>query len=59
MVIQKSVNFLNEKKVKIAKPAHAFENCSSSYNVKILNFFNLELQFKDTESRNKKKLKKL
>ena len=42
-MIQKSKNFLNEKKVKITKGAHAFKGFASSYNVEISNFFNPEL----------------
>ena len=55
---KKSEKFLNEKNVKITKRAHAFKGFVSSYNVEILNSFNLELQLKDTESAIKNKLKK-
>ena len=41
---------MNEKNVKITKRAYAFKGCASTYNVEILNFFNPELQLKDTES---------
>ena len=47
------------KNVKIAKEAHAFKGYASSYNVEILNFFNLELHLKYTESAIKIKFKKL
>ena len=57
--LQKSENILNEKNVKITKPGHAFKCFSSSYNVEILDYFNHELQLKDTESAFKNKLKKL
>ena len=43
--------------VKITKRAHAFKGYTSSYIVEILNFFNPELQLKDTESEIKNKLK--
>ena len=36
--------------MKIAKRALAFKGCTISYNVQILNYFNPELQLKDTES---------
>ena len=42
--------FLNEKTVNIAKTEHAFKDFASTYNVEILNFFDPELQLKDTES---------
>ena len=32
------------------KQEHAFKGFASTYNVEILNFFNPELQLKDTES---------
>ena len=57
--LQKGENILNEKNVKITKPGHAFKCFSSSYNVEILDYFNHELQLKDTESAFKNKLKKL
>ena len=47
---------MNEKNIKITKPEHAFEGCTSTYNVEISNSFNSELQFKDTESEIKCKL---
>ena len=49
-MIQKSDNFLNEKIVKIEKREHAFKGFASTYNVDILDPFNLDLQLKDTES---------
>ena len=49
-MIQKSKNILNEKKFKIAKRAQAFKGFANSYNVEVLNSFNLELQLKDSES---------
>ena len=51
---KKSETFLNEKTIKIT--AHAFKGYASTYNVEILNSFNLELQFKDTEAVIKSKL---
>ena len=36
---KKSESFLNEKNVKIRKQVQTFEGYTSSYNVKILNFF--------------------
>ena len=58
-MIEKSENFLNKKNVKITRRVHAFKVYTSSYNVEVLNFFNLELQLKDTESAIRNKLKKL
>ena len=43
---KKSGNFINEKNGKIRKRAHVFKGYGSSYNVKILNSFNPELQLK-------------
>ena len=48
--------FLNEKNEKITKRAHAVKGYASSYNVKVLNLLNLELQLEDTESTIKSKL---
>ena len=49
-MIKKSQGFLNEKKTtkktKKTKRVHAFKDFASSYNVKILNYFNCELQLK-------------
>ena len=50
---------MNEKNIKITKPAHAFKGYASSYNAEILNSFDPELQLKDTESTIKNKQKKL
>ena len=50
-MIQKELKFyLNEKKLKTIKREHAFKGYASTYNVKILNSFNFELQLKDTKS---------
>ena len=49
MIQKRSEIFLNEKKLKIAKQAHAFKGYASANNVEILNTFNPELQVKDTE----------
>ena len=46
--------FRRKKNVRITQPAHAFKGYVSSYNVKILNSFNPELQLKDTKSTIKK-----
>ena len=43
----------------MSKRAHAFKGYASTYNVKILNSFNPEIQLKDTESEIKNKLKKI
>ena len=51
--------FLNEKKLKITKQAHAFKAYASYYSIEILNSFNPELQLIDIESETKNKLKKL
>ena len=56
-MIQKKWKFFKRKKnVNITKRKHALKGFSSSYNVEILNSFNPELQFKDTESTIKSKL---
>ena len=39
------------------KRVHAFKDFASSYNIDILNFFNPELQLRDTESAIRNKLK--
>ena len=56
---KKSQNILNEENVKIKKQAYIFTGFASSYNVKISNSFNPELQLIDTESAIKIKAKKL
>ena len=43
---KKCEKFLNEKNMKTTKREHAFKGFASSYNVEILNSFNLELQLK-------------
>ena len=53
---QKSENILSENNIKIKKQLHAFKGFASSYNVKILIFFNPELQLKDAEPAIKRKL---
>ena len=40
---------MNEKNIKITKQEHDFKGYANTYNVKILNSFNSELQLKDTE----------
>ena len=47
---------MNEKIVKLTKRSHGFRDYASSYNVKILNLFNSELELKDVESAIKNKL---
>ena len=44
------------KNAKLTKGFHAFKGYVSSYNVEILNYFNPDLQLKDTESAIKNKL---
>ena len=58
-MLQKSENFSNKENVKITKQAHSFKGFGGSYNVEILNFFDPELQLKDTEFAIKIKLKKI
>ena len=53
---KKSKKNLNKKNVKITKRTHAFKGYASTYNVEILNLFNLELQLRDIESAIKSKL---
>ena len=50
---------MNEKNLKIKKRRHAFRDYASSHNAGILNYFNPDLQLKDTESAIKNKLKGL
>ena len=47
---------MDEKNVKITKQSHVHKGYASTYNVEILNFFNPELQLKDTELAIKNKL---
>ena len=47
------------KNVKITKQSYAYKCYARAYNVAILNFFNPELQLKNTESTIKNKLKDL
>ena len=41
------------------KRSHVYKGYTSTYNVDVLNFFNFELQFQNTESAIKNKLKDL
>ena len=50
---KKCENFLNKKNEKISKPELAFKGFASNNNVEILNYFNCELQLKDTEIKSK------
>ena len=56
MVRQQTVNFLEQKNVKITKRAHNFKDYANSHNIEILYSFNPELQLKNTESVIKNKL---
>ena len=47
------------KTVKIKKHAHAYKGYMITYNVELLNSFNPELQFEDTESATRNELKDL
>ena len=47
---------MNEKNIKVTKREHTFKSYASTCNVEILNYFNLELQLKDTDSVIKSKL---
>ena len=49
-MIQKKENFLNEENIKVTKREHALKSFASTYNVEILNSFNLEIKLKDIES---------
>ena len=53
-----SEKFLSQKNLKLIKREHAFKGFASTYNVEILNYFNTDLQLKDTKSAIKNKLKK-
>ena len=55
IVKKKSKTFLKEN-VKTTKRYHAYKGYASTYSVKILNYFNPELQLKGTESAIKTKL---
>ena len=52
---KRSDKFWTKKNVKIKKKAHTFKGYASSSNVEILNYFNPELQLKDTKSAIKNK----
>ena len=54
----KKVKIFWMKKIRLTKQGHAFKVYTSSYNAEIWNLFNTELQFKDTESAIKSKLRK-
>ena len=41
--------FLNEKSIKTLKQGHAFKAFASTDNVEILNYFDTDLKFKDTQ----------
>ena len=59
MVIKKTTRKkkkFNENNVKIAKRVHAFKSFVSSYTIKLLNYFNPELQLNDTKYAIKSKL---
>ena len=58
-MIQKSESFLSQKTVNITKREHEFKGFASTYDVEILNFFNAEVQIKDSESVIKSKLREL
>ena len=45
--------------MKITKQVHSLKGFASSYNVKVLNSFDPELQLKDTESAVKNKVKNI
>ena len=45
--------------MRITKREHTFKGFASTYNIESLNYFNPELQIKDTEYAIKNKLKKL
>ena len=47
---------MNNKNVKVTKRSHAYRGYASTYNVKILNYFNPKLQLKDTEPAIRNKL---
>ena len=47
----------NYKKAKTIEQAHPFKNYAGTCNIEIFNFFNPEMQLKNTESAIKNKLK--
>ena len=53
---KKSENFLNKKMWKQQNENILFKGFASTYNVRILNSFNSQLQLKDTESTIKSEL---
>ena len=53
---KKSGSVLDEKNVKITTQSYAYKGHASAYIVDILNFFNLELQLKDSKFAIKNKL---
>ena len=50
--------FFKEKNVKIIKQAHACKSYASTYDAEVLNYFNSELQLRDTEYTIHNKLRK-
>ena len=56
---KKGSYLLKVKNIKITKRRHALKGYASTYNDKILNFFNPEVQLKNTESAIRNKLKKM
>ena len=55
-VTSQNVKIIWTKKRKITKQSQAYKGYASSYNVNILNFFNPELELRNTESEIKNKL---
>ena len=47
---------MDEENANIMKRSHAYKGYTSTYNVEILNYLNLELQLQDTESAIRNKL---
>ena len=56
IVKQNGENILDEKDAKITKQSHAYKGYANTYSVKMLTFFNPQLQLKDAESAIKNKL---
>ena len=50
MIQKNKENFWIKNNIKITKQEHAFKGYESTYNVENSNYFNPELQLKDTES---------
>ena len=56
---QEKWRFFKLKKIKTTKRSYVYKSYACTYDVEILNYFNPQIQLKDTESSMKNKHKKL